>query len=271
MSIIQSLFIGGFQGITEFLPISSSAHLVLIPYILSWQYQGLKLDVALHFGTALAILFYFRKDWILILKNGFSSRRASNDKDEAEYQYPPSLLWQILVASIPAAIVGLLIENKIETIFHSPLLIAINLAVFGLILWLTDKLARSSLKLGSVKLGQSLLIGLSQCLALVPGVSRSGITMVASRGIGLKRDEAARFSFLLGTPAMIGAFLLEARKMTANDLTLPFLIGVAASLITGILAIKFLLNYLKKSNFSIFVWYRLALAILVLVFYSSRL
>lgn len=256
MELFQSIILGITQGVSEFLPISSSAHLVLIPYLFHWQYNGLVFDTALHFGTVMAIVFYFYKDWLNIIKSGFKSPTKSD--------LPPNFLWQILIATIPAGIAGLILENYVEKYFHSPLLLAINLIVFGLILWLTDKLAKSKQEINRISFGQSLLVGFSQCLALIPGVSRSGITMIASRGLGLKREDAARFSFLLGTPAMIGAFLIQARKLQSSDLNLPFFLGVILSAIAGFLAIKFLLNYLKKSNFSVFLWYRIILAIIVM-------
>lgn len=254
---IHSIVLGVVQGISEFLPISSSAHLVILPYLFNWQYKGLQFDVALHFGTVIAIVVFFWSDWVKIVRSAFTR------KSETEYQ--SNILWQILIATIPAGIVGYFIADYVEGSLHSPYLLAINLVVFGLILWLVDKLTKTRLESKQINYFHSFIVGLAQSVALVPGVSRSGITMIASRGLGLNRESAAKFSFLLGTPAMIGAFILEMRKMSVAELNMPFFAGVIASAIAGALAIKFLLNYLKKSDFTIFVAYRILLAILVLV------
>ncbi|HOX41439.1 MAG TPA: undecaprenyl-diphosphate phosphatase [bacterium] len=265
--IIQSIIIGAIQGITEFLPISSSAHLVLVPYLFKWPYHGLTFDVALHFGTFFAIIIYFWKDWIVIIKSGFTRNSKLETRNSI---YPPDLLWKILVASIPAAIVGLLIESKVEEWFHSPLLLAVNLAVFGLILWQVDKRATTRYSILDTSYSKAFLVGVAQSLALIPGVSRSGITIVASRAIGLSREQAARFSFLIGTPAILGAFLLQARKLQAGDITIPFVIGIVASTVFGILAIRFLLSYLKRSDLKIFFWYRLGLTIVIILTFIAR-
>lgn len=263
--IIQSIFIGGIQGLTEFLPISSSAHLVLVPYIFNWQYNGLDFDIALHFGTLLAISIYFFKDWLKILKSAFS--KDQNDK----LDLPKNLLWQIIIASIPAAIFGYFLRDLIESRFHSPLLIATNMAVFGLIFGLVDHFSKNDKKLGKITYSKSFIVGLAQSLALIPGISRSGITIVASKALGLKRDSAARFSFLLGTPAMIGAFFYEFKlaELLANPLS--FYLGILVSFVVGYLAISFLLNYLKKRTFAIFIWYRLIFAAIVFAVYYFRI
>lgn len=263
MEMFQSAFIGLIQGITEFLPISSSAHLVIIPYILKWPYHGLTFDVALHLGTVIAILLFFWRDWISIIKNGFNKETTQNI-------YPKNFLWQIILASIPAAIVGFLIQNKVEEYFHEPLLIAVNMAVFGLILFLVDKYSKNTVTTQETGIVRTLIVGIAQSLALIPGVSRSGITIIASRGIGLNRENAARFSFLLGTPAMIGAFILKIKDVDPATLDFTFWIGVLVSAISGYLAIKFLLSFLQRSNFSLFVGYRMLFAIIVIFVYLLR-
>lgn len=255
---IHSTILGVVQGISEFLPISSSAHLVILPYLFNWRYNGLQFDVALHFGTVIAIVIYFWNDWKKIIRSAFTK--------EPETEYPSNILWQIIIATIPAGIIGFLIADFVDSTFHSPYLLVINLIIFGLLLWLADKLTRKQLLAKNISYLQSFIVGLAQSIALVPGVSRSGITIIASRSLGLNRESAAKFSFLLGTPAMIGAFTLEARKMTADELGLSFFAGVVASALAGALAIKFLLAYLKKSDFSIFVAYRIILAIIVIIF-----
>lgn len=264
LSIFHGTILGIIQGLAEFLPISSSAHLVLIPYIFNWHYQGLDFDVALHMGTAIAVIVFFWSDWLSILVRAFSKGK------NAVGEYPKNLLWQIIIASIPAAIAGYLLDKHIEALFHSPLLLAINLMVFGIILWVVDRFAGNHFEAKNIGYKQSLIVGVAQCLALIPGVSRSGITLVASRGLGLKREAAARFSFLLGTPATIGAFLFEFRKISAESFTLPFIVSVLVSMIVGLLAIRFLLDYLKKSDFSLFVWYRFVLAAIVILLVIIR-
>jgi undecaprenyl-diphosphatase len=260
--ILRSAFIGIVQGITEFLPISSSAHLVLIPFLFGWEYGGLQFDVALHFGTVIALLACFWRDWSAIIASGIRNRQAG--------RYPKSLLWQIALATIPAALLGLFLEDKVEQYLHSPVLLAINLIVFGLLLWLVDIKTTKKLELDKLDYKKSLVVGLLQSLALVPGVSRSGITMIAGRGLGLTRENAARFSFLLGTPAMVGAFLLEARKLDFAALPASFWAGLAAATVAGFLAIQFLLAYLRKADFRVFAWYRIALAITVLAVFFLK-
>jgi len=276
MELLHSALLGIIQGITEFLPISSSAHLVLVPYVFKWDYQGLYFDVALHFGTVLAIVCYFFKDWIEIIKLGAKSIVTSESKDPSldsvptTLNYPPNLLWQILIASIPAAIIGFLINDYVEKYLHSPVLLSANLIIFGLLLYLADKFSLKQLSLNKIKYGGSFLIGIAQSLALIPGISRSGITMIASRFMGLNRESSARFSFLIGAPAMVGAFILEIAKVPLSDLKLPFFLGTLSAFIAGLLAIKFLLNYLRHSNFSIFFWYRFALATVIIILFFTR-
>ncbi|MCL5410753.1 MAG: undecaprenyl-diphosphatase UppP [Patescibacteria group bacterium] len=266
MEIFQSLIIGAIQGVTEFLPISSSAHLVLAPYIFSWDYRGLGFDVALHLGTVIAILFYFWKDWMAIIGSALNRKPTDNKT----IVFPPNLLWQIIVATIPAAIVGYLISDYIESTLHSPILLASNLIIFGIVLYLVDRFIKKSIKIPAIGYKQSLIVGIAQSLALIPGVSRSGITMIASRSLGLNRESAARFSFLLGTPAMIGAFLFKLKDLGPSDLNSIFILGVISSTVFGFLAIKYLLEYLKRGNFSVFMWYRILLAGIVLVIYFIR-
>lgn len=263
MEILRSIIIGGIQGISEFFPISSSGHLVLIPYIFKWNYQGLSFDVALHFGTVLAIIAFFWREWIDIIKSAFTKKQSS-------FNFPKNIFWQIVVASIPAAIFGLLVNKIVEKYFHSPILIAINLIVFGVILWLADKFAQKKIEIKNIKYPASFIVGCAQALALVPGVSRSGITMTASRYLGLDRESATKFSFLLATPAMLGAFLLEFKDIRGNDLNPIFIFGTIASTIFGFLAIKYLLQYLKNHDYKIFVWYRIIIALVVMTIYFLK-
>ncbi len=300
--MIQSIILGTIQGTTEFLPISSSAHLVLVPWLFGWDYMGLGFDTALHFGTAIAIVAFFWRDWLDIISRAF---KAKNYNLQAN-SYPPNLLWQVLIASIPAAIAGYLLSDYVETYLHSPILLAINLAVFGIILWLVDLKATNSSKLidnshnlklttdrpneanlaneanqakkntlkelplSKINYTQSFIVGLAQTLALVPGVSRSGITMTAGRSLGMNRENSARFSFILSAPATVGAFLFEARKVDWAQTTLPFWLAIIVTVIVGLLTIKYLLKYLQRGSFAIFTIYRIALAIIIVVLFLIR-
>lgn len=262
MEIFQSTILGAVQGLTELLPISSSAHLWSIPYLFGWDHQGLAFDTALHLGTAIAIVAFFWSDWIHIFKSAFGGKN--------ETPYPRNLLWQILIATIPAAIVGFLIESSIEPFFQKAWIVALTMSFFGIILWLVDRNVRVGIKTKQITFLQSFTVGISQCLALIPGVSRSGITMITSRSLGFDRESAARFSFLIGTPASIGAFLFEARKLTLDDIDLAFLLGIVSAAFFGFVAIKFLLDYLKHGSFAIFAVYRLIFAAILLSVYLLR-
>ena len=296
--MIESIVLGIVQGITEFLPISSSAHLVAIPYIFNWQWQGLVFDVALHFGTLLAIIIYFRKDLILIFRSAFTSsnaviaRSSANQRPTPDYQR--NLLWMLLLATIPGGVAGVFLEKEAATIFRSPLIIAINLAVFGLIIYFVDKhplLDYSSNKSSSEKSNidcslrqtagrtiaikdlsfkKAFLIGIGQMLAIVPGVSRSGATMATGRMLGLNRPDSARFSFLLAMPIMLGSALFEARHFTLEMFNFNFVLAFVTSFIFGLLAIKYLLKYLERGNFGVFTVYRLVLAVIIFAVYFLK-
>ncbi len=263
ISTFQSIILGAVQGITEFLPVSSSGHLVAIPYIFNWNYNGLTFDVALHLGTLIALIVFFWRDWVIILKNAFTPK-------EAAVKYPRNFLWQILVATIPAAIIGVAIDKYVEHYFHQPLLLALNFVVFGLLLWIVDARAKQSLKVDKLGYKNSFMVGLAQSVALIPGISRSGITIIAGRSIGLNREDAARFSFLLAFPATLGAFALKAKDMAAHDINFAFIAGVITAAIFGVLAIKFMFNFLKKSDYSIFAYYRFVFAIILASVYFLR-
>jgi undecaprenyl-diphosphatase len=282
MMTIQALILGAIQGLTEFLPISSSGHLVLIPYFFKWNYEGLSFDVALHAGTAVALLASFWKDWLSIIKNIFPSGAGGGKSSPLPFRgggesgfddpkrYSRNFFWQILFASIPALIVGLAIDKYAEKYLHSIIFIAFNLSFFGWLLWYADKKSRTGLEPGKITFGKAFIVGLFQSVALVPGVSRSGITITASRFIGLPREAAARFSFLLATPAIVGAFALKLPGIIETGVGPAFWLGVAGAAVFGFLAIKFLLIYLKKSDFSVFLWYRLSLAIFAVIVYFTR-
>lgn len=254
MTVFQSIVLGIVQGLGEFLPISSSAHLVLIPWLLKWQDPGLTFDVALHMGTLLAVIIYFWRDWVSLLQ-GAISRKSSNEK---------RIFWYLVIATIPGAVIGFVLESKAETVFRSPLLIGVMLIIMGIFLYLADR--RQQLRtMSTMTVSDAILIGLSQALAIIPGVSRSGSTMTVARWLSLTREDAARFSFLMSTPIITGAGLLSMKDLSLSDINLAFIIGVVTSFIIGILSISFLLRYLKTSNFKIFVGYRFILGTIVVL------
>lgn len=255
MTILQALVLGIAQGLGEFLPISSSAHLILIPWLFKWHDPGLTFDVALHLGTLVAVILFFWKDWLKLIRHGFTKGMSSTEG---------RLFWFIVLASIPGAVVGALLESQAETVFRSPLLIGIMLMVMGLILFWADRANQQRKDFETVTLKQSLWIGLSQAFAIIPGVSRSGVTMTTGLFLGLARDETARFSFLLSTPIIAGAGILKLRHLPVSAITPAFIVGMAASAVVGVLVIGFLLRWLKKNSFLPFVWYRLILGAAVL-------
>ena len=260
MPVSHAIILGIIQGLTEALPISSSAHLVIVPWIVKWHYQGLSFDVALHIGTAMAFIVYFFKDWMGMISSAFTRDRIFRN----------NIFWFIVIATIPGALVGLILEKKAETVFRSPLLIAAMLLIFAVILWLADHLGKKQKSMEQVDLKTAFVIGLAQAIAIIPGVSRSGITMTAGLFKGLSRETAAKFSFLLATPIIIAAGVLKLSKLHASDLNVAFWAGVISSAISGFIGIKFLLNFVKRSNLNIFVFYRIVLAVTILVIFFVR-
>ncbi len=259
MTVLQALFMGIIQGLGEFLPISSSAHLVLTPWVLGWEDPGLVFDVALHMGTLLAVVAFFWRDWVELFSEAIIKRRSTQKA---------SMFWYLLIATIPGALAGYTLEEQAETIFRNPLIIASMLIIMGLILFIVDRRAVNRKNMNGITFVDSLLIGLSQAFAIIPGVSRSGVTMTAGRALGFTRKTAARFSFLLSTPIIFGAGVMQLKNLSVSDINIAFIIGVLSSAIVGVLSIGFLLRYLTTRSFDIFVWYRLiiGLAIIVLVF-----
>lgn len=257
MTIIQAVMMGLVQGLGEFLPISSSAHLVLLPWFFHWQDPGLTFDVALHAGTLFALIIYFGKDWWRLIVKGITDTRCREGK----------LFWYLVVASVPGAIGGLLLEKWAETVFRNPLLIAAMLIFMGIILYWTDRKSVKKDAFEHITLVTSLVIGLSQVLAIIPGVSRSGITITAGLGMGLTREGAVRFSFLLSAPIIFGATLVKLPQLVANPAAIGgyFILAVLVSCVSGIASIGFLLRYVRAKSFTPFVGYRFALGALVLI------
>ncbi len=244
------------------MPISSSAHLVLVPWFFKWMDPGLTFDIALHLGTLVAVVLYFWKDWWELLREGFTDARSAKGR----------LFWYLAAASVPGAVAGFLLEKKAETVFRSPPLIAVMLIVMGVLLYWADRGGVKSIEMSGVTFKISVLIGLSQALAIIPGVSRSGVTMTAGLLTGMTREGAARFSFLLSTPIILGAAAVKLPHVLSNPsvVNAGFVWGMAVSCVAGIASIGFLLRYVQTKNFLPFAWYRFILGALVLVMAGVR-
>jgi undecaprenyl-diphosphatase len=271
MPLFQAIALAIVQGLTEFLPVSSSAHLVLLPWFAGWPEQGLAFDVALHAGTLLAVLLYFIRDWIELLLAGFGIR-ANVAMQDKELIWKRRLFWLLVIGTIPGAIVGLLFEKVIEDKLSQPVPIACAMIALALIMWYVDRLANLERHIPEVTLTDSIIIGCAQALALFPGVSRSGITISAGLFRRMSRETAARFSFLLSTPIIAGAALKELPKLVharhAGTLDLPLstlFIAIAVSAIVGYAVIGFLLRYLQTRTLKVFVVYRILVGIIVLL------
>jgi undecaprenyl-diphosphatase len=266
----QALILGVTQGATELLPVSSSGHLILVPWAAGWTYLAdhpdfnKTFDVALHLGTLVAVVLYFWKDVTRLLRAWLGSvrRRSIRTNDER-------VAWFVAVATVPAAIAGAAGESFVEDKLGQPWQIAILMALFAIILWLADRVA-SNRTIVDIGWKGSVLLGLAQCLALMPGVSRSGVTITAGRFMRLTRDEAARLSFLLLIPIVFGASLLKGVKDVAfgglpPGSAGPFVVGMIAAAVVGLVAIWVLLGYVRRHTYSVFVIYRLALAATILI------
>ena len=251
---IQALILGIVQGLTELLPISSSAHLNLIPWIFNWEGLSDSFDVALHFGTLLAIGLFFFKDWIELIKGGFNLVIKKEKSTEGR------MFWYIVFATIPGGIIGFLLDHFLEDKLKTPLIIATALIVMGVVLYIVDKKCKSKITYEKMGLRETFLIGLSQALAFIPGVSRSGITMTMGRILNVERESAARYSFMLSAPIVLAATIFKFSSFTLN---LQFFIGVISSFVVGVAVIKFLMQYLKKGSFKIFAIYRVVAGLLV--------
>ena len=295
MDILQAIIYGVVQGIGEFLPISSTAHLDLLPWFfkdLGWVAQPKYFDMALHFGTAIAVVVFFFKDWLVLVAAGFTKPKSPDGR----------LFWLIAVATIPAAVVGVVLNDLDFSTNY--LLIGIMLIVMGAVLYVADKLgkiegsvasgganggngaiagassqnvvaganAQASAEAPEVGLKRGILVGISQALAIIPGVSRSGITMATGRFLGMTRAGIARFSFLMSTPIILADALFQAKDMVKDTSLqlLPFIIAILTSAVVGMLSIRFLLNYLKTKGFGIFVIYRFVLGAFVIVLFFLR-
>ncbi len=263
MEIIKSIVLGIIQGIGEFLPISSSAHLILVPYLFGWSSHSMSFDIALHFGTLLAILAVFFKDWWELIIGAYN--KVTKCKESLNNR----MFWYLIIATIPGAIFGFILSDTIEEKLR-PMIwpIALLLAIMGILIFLGDRWADKHYRIETefkyISLAQAIIIGLSQALAVIPGFSRSGTTILAARLTGLSKTAATKFTFLLSVPIIAGATILKLPELTINIETI---IGVTVSFIVGLFSIKFLLNYVKKHDFSVFAVYRVIFAIIILVKY----
>jgi len=268
---LQALILGIVQGLTEFLPISSSAHLILFPWFFGWRntlIDTLTFDVALHAGTLVAILLYFFMDWVELSK-GFLKILAKRRVEE----FQERLILYIILATVPAALVGLFLEKVVEENFRNPLLISLPLIIVSFVMIYAERRHHLSHPLERITLKDSLTIGLAQAIALLPGVSRSGITITTGILQGYDREAATRFSFLLSTPAIAGAVILHLRHLFSGNILQDwsiFAIGFFSSAISGYFAITFLMQYLRKHTLNLFAGYRLALAVLIILWVLSK-
>jgi undecaprenyl-diphosphatase len=266
LTILQAIVLGVLQGLAEFLPISSSAHLALTPWILGWESPGLAFDVALHVGTLAAVLWFFRAQWAALVRAAWRIVRTRRIETEEDHR-----VVFLVIATIPGGVGGLLLADYAETVFRTPALIATTLIIMGIILWAVDRFSPQQRSLAEMRWTHALLFGLAQVLALVPGVSRSGSTMTAGRAMGFHRESAAVFAFLMSMPITAAAAVYEVPKAIAEGgLGAPIMAGVIASALSGWLAISVLLRYVARHGFGVFAVYRIALGLAVLALVAAR-
>jgi len=276
MPMYQAVVLAIVQGLTEFLPVSSTAHLVLFPWLLGWKDPGLTFDVALHAGTLVAVLAYFWRYWLEMIAlalgwGGSAPAVASGGASHSardDLRQNPRLLWYLAVATIPAALAGWRFERAADEQLRSPIIIGVALIVVGLLMGAGDWLGKRERDLGHVGFLDSFLVGVAQAFAVIPGVSRSGVTMTVGLFRKMKRETAARFSFLLSTPLIAGAAMKKGMEIRHEglppEMRLPFLCGIVVSGLVGYLVIAVLIRYLERRTFKAFVIYRLALGVILL-------
>jgi undecaprenyl-diphosphatase len=267
MSILQAIVFGILQGVTEFLPVSSTAHLILLPWALHWPDPGLSFDVALHLGTLVALLIYFREDWIALIGSALGIIRGRTQAPDAR------LVMFIIVATIPGAIAGALFEHKVEDALRDPQVVALMLIGMALVLLIAEWVGHRKKGLDDITWSDAITVGISQAFAIIPGVSRSGVTITAGLFKNFKRDTAAKFSFYLSTPIIGGAVAKKTLDIIKEHAGLeqmaPFAVGIIVSGIVGYLSIAFMMRYLQTHNTYVFVIYRIVLGIAVLLAFWS--
>jgi undecaprenyl-diphosphatase len=266
MPLLQAIVFGIIQGLTEFLPVSSTAHLIVIPALLGWQDPGLAFDIALHVGTLAAVLLYFFRDWLQIIGQGI----GLNWGTDPDLKRNPKLLWLLVAGTIPAGVVGLLFQKEADTTLRNLYVIATTAILIGLGMWWAERVSRGQKDLGKVSATDSMAIGVAQALAVIPGVSRSGITISAGLLRNLERPSAARFSFLLSTPIILGAAAKDAYDLFKHEGGVPaemkmaFIVGIAVSAVVGCLTIAFFMKYLRRRTLTFFVAYRIIFGIIAI-------
>lgn len=262
MTVLQAIILGVVQGLAEFLPISSSAHLILVPWVLGWPPSGLAFDLALHVGTLIAVTIYFWRDLLQLAVEGLTRGTKTPTG---------RLACGIVLGTVPGAIFGLLMEDVVEAVFRQSILsIAVLLAVVGVILYLADRFGPKRRSLEEIRVTDVIWIGLAQALAVIPGVSRSGATITAGLALGLKRETAAKVSFLLGWPIILGGALLVIPDADPSMFTPSFFAGVAAAAVSGYAVIAVLLQYLQRGTYLVFAWYRGIVAALMIGLLLAR-
>ena len=267
MTIIQSIILGIVQGLTEFLPISSSAHLNLFPWVFGWEQMPDSFDVALHIGTLLAIIIFFYREWLGLIMGGYNQTIKKKPSKEGK------IFWYIVLSTIPAGILSLILDKISDHIFGGNLdvqmlVIAITLIIMGILLYIVDERSKSNTDYEHITFKQSLWIACSQALAAAfPGVSRSGITMTTARYLGVDRESAAKYSFLLAAPITLAAVIFDLKHFSFD---LDFFIGILTSFVVGFLVIRFLMDYLKKGSFKTFAIYRVVIGVIVIGLYIFR-
>lgn len=260
--VVEAIILGAVQGLTELLPVSSSAHLYLLSeFFFKWTISD-SFDIALHFGTLLAICIFFFKDWINLIKGGFNKVFKKEDSTEGR------IFWYIVAATIPAGIIGLIFEHYLEGYLKQPLIVATALIVMGILLYVVDKKSKSEVSYENMTFKQAFLIGLSQVLAFIPGVSRSGATITVGRALRVDRESVAKYTFLLSTPIVFAATVL---KIFDFQFSVAFFAGVLTSFLVGLVVIKFLMEFIKKRSFKVFAIYRVLLGIVVYITFFVRM
>ena len=262
MTIIQSVILGVVQGLTEFLPVSSSAHLNIFPWVLNWSEIPASFDVALHFGTLMAVIIFFFKDWLKLIKGGWNKLFKKEDSSDGK------IFWYLVLATIPSALLFFILDKVFGDMLKNELITAVSLIIMGLILYFVDKKAKTEYDMEKLTFKQAMLIGLSQVIAFIPGMSRSGTTMTIGRALRVDRETTAKFSFLLSTPLIFAATVYKLKNFS---FTSPFIIGVIISFIVGILVVRYFMAYIRKGSYKVFAIYRIIFGLVIIGIYLFKI
>ncbi|MGB9735178.1 MAG: undecaprenyl-diphosphatase UppP [bacterium] len=270
---LQAFILGAVQGLTAFIPVSSWSHLIVFPWLLGWDNRflnSLTFQVALQLGSVLALLSFYWKEWLELVNAFFSGIKEGHLYNNFQRR----LVWYVIIATIPGSLLGYFFEKPIKEVLRNPLNVGIAMIVFGIVLYFADRVARhSSRDYSQITIKDTLIIGFAQAMALIPGVSRSGITMTAALFLGLNRETSAHFSFLLAMPILLGASFLKLHKLIyhfpASEIN-PFIWGVIGSAVVSYIVIDVLLKYLKRHSFVPFVWYRVLFGSFLIIMYFVR-